>query len=388
MRVLLVSNLYPHSKELMRALYNQRLFNALSGLGHQVDVIAPLPWFPGKRGLPPQQEQIDGVRVSHPRYFYTPGFAIDHHWRFYAAAVRGWLRRRVAASTEAVHVILGFVYPDAVAMAPVCEALGVPYSVLVLGSDFRVRMRQPKFKPLVEACLMKAPNVFCPGEALRRDMIAAGLQPGRVHAFNNGVDKHVFHYKAPVVESLRQEILFVGNLVDVKAPDRLLRAFAQATSQLDASLGLTMVGVGPLRAKLMSLADELGITDRVSWLGRQVPEKVAERMRSALCLCLCSQSEGMPNVVVEALACGCPVVATSVGEVPHLVESGVNGCVVDLYEREEFEVVAALAIALQSVEKGVFDRPAIATRMSGFTWEAAARVVSGVIEPTRQLPKR
>jgi glycosyltransferase involved in cell wall biosynthesis len=379
MSIIFVSNLYPHSKEPMRALYNQRHFQALRDLGHEVEVIAPLPWFPGKRGLPPRVESMEGITVRHPRYFYTPGFAIHHHWRFYRLAVRGLLQRCIACSEEPVHVVLGFVYPDAVAMASVCEALAVPYSVLVLGSDFRVRRQQAKFKSLILECLLRAPNVFCPGSELRRDMIAAGLSEDRVHAFNNGVQSQIFYYQELADHTPGSEILFVGNLVDVKAPTRLLKAFAQALPDLDSSMRLSMIGAGPLRASLILLAEQLGIADRVDWLGRLAPDRVAVHMRAALGLCLCSRSEGMPNVVIEALACGCPVVATAVGEVPHLIETGINGFVVEVNEHEEAEIVIALAQALRQLHQVKFDRAAIAAKMSGFTWEAAAEVLAHVI---------
>ena len=390
MRILLVSNLYPHSKEPMRALYNQRHFQALRSLGHDVEVIAPLPWFPGKRAMPPRVETMDGITVWHPRHWYTPGFAIHQHWRFYQAAVAGLLRRRIAASEEPVHVVLGFVYPDAVAMAPVCEALGLPYSVLVLGSDFRVRMRQSKFKPLVERCLLAAPHVFCPGSQLRRDMLDAGLPAERVHAFNNGVERELFAYKAAAAEDSATEILFVGNLVDVKAPARLLQAFAVAAPELGAGWRLSMIGAGPLAGELERLAGQLGIADQIDWWGRQAPSFVAERMRRATALCLCSRSEGMPNVVIEALACGCPVVATAVGEVPHLVEPGRNGFVVAVDSTAETEIVAGLAQALRQLKQTKFDRAGIAARMSRFTWEAAAQVLSEVMEQaaaTRKMEK-
>jgi len=102
-------------------------------------------------------------------------------------------------------------------------------------------------------------------------------------------------------------------------------------------------------------------------------------MRLATALCLCSRSEGMPNVVIEALACGCPVVATAVGEVPHLVELGSNGFVVDVHSTEETEIVAGLAHSLRQLKQTRFDRAEIAAKMSGFTWEAAAQVLADVM---------
>jgi len=232
MRFLFISTLFPNSTNPTRALYNLRHLSAIRELGHEVDVIAPVPWFPGLsllgRTYPPCQEDHAGFHVVHPRFLAPPGTMVHrHHW-FYRKAVGPLLaaavdadlgawgpkggeeagevqkaERRTAAGEpttengklrpQARHVILGFVYPDAVAMGPVCEKLGLDYSVFVLGSDFRLRVNQPKFRDAVMEALRRAPRIFCPGQMLRNDMIAAGLDARCIHAFNNGVDAAVFH---------------------------------------------------------------------------------------------------------------------------------------------------------------------------------------------------
>ena len=226
MNLIFISTLYPSSVEPTRATYNRSLMTALARQWHEVSVIAPIMWCPlvdslRRRTCPPDEEVLDGISVTHPRVFYTPGMFIDKHYLSYrrtvgralVEAVRG--RTTEDRETESaaclhspvldlqpsafslqpspVHVMLGFIYPDAVAMAPVCRELGLPYSIRVNGSDFRVRTKQPRFREMVMQCLHEAPVVFCPGQALKRDMVAEGIAEEKIVAFNNGVDRAIFH---------------------------------------------------------------------------------------------------------------------------------------------------------------------------------------------------
>ena len=202
-----------------------------------------------------------------------------------------------------------------------------------------------------------------------------------------------------------RSVLFVGNLVGVKGVDRLLRAWAG----LGVEAKLVLIGDGPLRGSLEHLAADLGIADSVEFLGRIPHAEIADWMRRSHCLCLCSLSEGMPNVVVEALSCGCPVVATDVGEVPFLIEDGVNGyrvahkrnhgsTQIGTDEREEVsrrgaesaeeEIVEELRERLRETLSRDWDREAIAARMADYTWEKAARIVTEGIESAHEIHER
>ncbi len=167
---------------------------------------------------------------------------------------------------------------------------------------------------------------------------------------------------------MEKTVLFVGNLVPVKGIDRLFRAMAELPQAR-----LRIVGDGPLRRKLARLAVKLGIHDRVDFLGRKPPKEVADLMRAADVLCLPSRSEGMPNVVLEALACGAPVVATAVGEIPFLIRDGVNGAVVA--GEDDDTVAAGLAAALRTVLERDWDPQEISAGVRDYTWENAARTI-------------
>jgi len=159
-------------------------------------------------------------------------------------------------------------------------------------------------------------------------------------------------------------VLFVGHLFPVKAVDELLRAWGLRARRGSLAPGerLVLVGEGSERAGLECLAREEGVADRVAFLGALPQVRVADWIAASDLLCLSSHSEGSPNVVVEALASGLPVVATCVGGVPDLVAHGENGLLVPPADP------AALADALDAALARSWDADAIAASVAHLTW--------------------
>jgi glycosyltransferase involved in cell wall biosynthesis len=154
--------------------------------------------------------------------------------------------------------------------------------------------------------------------------------------------------------------LFVGNLVPVKAVDVLLAAWGMLR---DPDAALRIVGDGAERGRLEAMAARL---PGVSFLGALGQPEVARWMAAADVLVLPSRSEGMPNVVVEALASGVPVVASGVGGIGELVADGANGKLVPPGDP------AALAGALSSALGRDWDREEIRASVAHLTWTALA----------------
>jgi colanic acid/amylovoran biosynthesis glycosyltransferase len=128
-------------------------------------------------------------------------------------------------------------------------------------------------------------------------------------------------------------ILTAGRLIPKKGPDDLARAFARVCRE-GADVTLRVIGEGPMREEMEAILAEAGVRDRVAFLGLLSPEAVAAEMRQAHLFCLPSRvgpdgdSEGIPNVVKEAMATGLPVVSTYHAGIPELVEDGVSGYLV------------------------------------------------------------
>lgn len=161
-------------------------------------------------------------------------------------------------------------------------------------------------------------------EQSRREAAGEGFAAGRVAMIPNGVDTCLFR-PAEHAAPDPGRIVFIGALDPRKNVPLLLAAVKKAR---DAGLqvSLDIVGEGPERQALAGLASDLGIADRVRFLGPS--DNVAAHLRQARVFVLPSAYEGLPNVVLEAMACGLPVIATRVGGVPDVIEHGRSGLLV------------------------------------------------------------
>jgi colanic acid/amylovoran biosynthesis glycosyltransferase len=144
---------------------------------------------------------------------------------------------------------------------------------------------------------------------------------GKLPLVRCGVDTERFRPPARERDG-RARILYVGRLVHEKGVGVLLEALAG----LDAEL--VLVGDGPRRAELEQRARSLGVHDRVRFAGAVGQDEIRAYYEDADLFCLPSFAEGLPVVLMEAMASGLPVVTTSIAGVPELVEDGVSGLLV------------------------------------------------------------
>jgi glycosyltransferase involved in cell wall biosynthesis len=154
----------------------------------------------------------------------------------------------------------------------------------------------------------------------------------------------------------RMHILAAGRLAGQKNFPRLLRAFAAARAA-NPTVGLTLAiaGEGKDKAALVSFADELGVAQHVQWLGHT--DNMPELMGQADLFALSSDYEGLPAVVIEALACDCPVIATDCFPAARELLSGLSGCMVT--ECTDIAFADGLAAAVRAVSAESGDRPSL-----------------------------
>lgn len=200
------------------------------------------------------------------------------------------------------------------------------------------------------------------------------LSPEKVIVIPNGVDVDRFASAPPAdlaefgIPARSRVILSVGRLDPQKGPDVLLEAFLLLASRY-AAAHLLLVGSGPMADALQRAAREYGLEQRVHFAGWR--GDVPELMRAASILALPSRWEGMPNVVLEAMAAGLPVVASRVEGIGDLVRDGETG---RLVEPDHPDAVAAALgeLLADSGRRSAMGLAAQTTAAQQLSWDRVA----------------
>jgi glycosyltransferase involved in cell wall biosynthesis len=203
-----------------------------------------------------------------------------------------------------------YLYPDGVAAAWLAREAGLPVVITARGSDTSQLPRFAVPRRLIGAALREADALIAVSGGLAGGLIDLGAVPGKVTVLRNGVDLTAF---SPPVDrgALRAELGFsgpvalsVGHLIERKAHHHAIAALAELPGA-----SLLIVGEGPERAALAALSERLGVASRVHLLGARRHAELARLYGAADVLILASTREGWANVMLEAMACGTPVIA-------------------------------------------------------------------------------
>jgi glycosyltransferase involved in cell wall biosynthesis len=208
----------------------------------------------------------------------------------------------------------------------------------------------------------------------------------RIRVIQNGVDVERFRPAGESGADRRGPIVTVGRLVMQKNHDMFLRAAAML-AQKEPNARFTIVGDGPLRRTLEAQARQLRISDRVTFAGER--SDVDEILRGASLFWLTSRWEGMPNVVLEAMASGVPVIATDVGGTREVIRAGVDGFVVGDQDEEAF-VRLSRDLLREEARRRQFGAAARA-RAEEFSAARMVQMLSALYEEVlerRQMPAR
>lgn len=336
MRVLAMTNLYPNPFQPHRATFNRHQFRILNER-HPVHVIAPIAWTDeltarraGKPPLPAGRRVThDGLTVDHPRYLFPPKVGRRWYGHCYRASVGKTFRRAVEEFRPDV-VFTPWAYPDGWAAVRAARNAGLPVVIQCHGSDVLLLDQHPSRKRRTVEAVTAADGVVAVSQNIADHLIRLGVRPDRVRVIIDGVDRTVFR-PGPKADARAAVglpdgppvLLFIGNLVAVKAVDVLLTAGGQLNREAF-PVRLVVVGGGPLRANLEQQAATLGLAERVRFTGPLPQDTLADWYRAADLFVLPSHSEGVPNVLLEASACGTPWVASRVGGIPEIAHLGVS----------------------------------------------------------------
>jgi glycosyltransferase involved in cell wall biosynthesis len=328
--ILVFTTVFPNSNQPYAGIFiRERMFRV--GYFLPMLIVAPIPWFPLQglirlfrphfRPSAPYHEVQQYFEVYHPRFFSVPG--IFKAWDGFFMAVGCYrLISRLKHQGKADIIDAHFAYPDGYAATLLAKWLKLPVTITLRGTEKRLTTNLARRRQILQA-LETSDRVFSVAESLRRHMIEIGASGENIKVVNNGVDTSKFmaipQEKARAALGLPMDtpiLITVGGLVERKGFHRVIECLPELRRQYRGLQYLIVGGSsaeGNWRAHLDALVVKLGLQDSVKFLGAIPPEELRIPLSAADVFVLASSNEGWANVLLEAMACGLPVVATDVG---------------------------------------------------------------------------
>jgi len=331
MKVCMVTTSFPRWKGDGQGIFILDLARAIVQEGIRVQVIAMHS--PGAATY----ECIDGVKIYRPKYWWPenlemlrkeggglPATLRKHPWIFWQifpliiTQILALLNRAEGSHIIHAHWSLS---AGISCLGKFISRKSYPVIATVHGSDVFQVTRNPLGAALTRFMLQGCDRIVGVSQSLIDAVIKIGLHPDKLSVISNGVDIKRFR---PISPQYRQDIiLYVGSLIERKGLKFLLSALP-SVFQAFPNYHLLIVGEGPQYPTLKQMSSSLGIADKVMFLGFQPHDQVRSLMQQAKLLVLPSTEEAQGVVLLEALACGTPVVASRVGGIPEVITSDVG----------------------------------------------------------------
>lgn len=224
-----------------------------------------------------------------------------------------------------------YALPHAVAALLARDIAGKPVRCVTTlhGTDITIVGAHPSMMNITRFAIEKSDRVTAVSHSLRRDTEEKlGIKKGKITTIYNFVNTRDFNPELKKVELSHCRdavmILHVSNLRPVKAPLDVIRIFFGIQKESDLNLRLCILGEGPLQTEMIKLAADLGIGEKVRFLGSY--HELGPLIAASRLMVLPSIQESFGLVALESMACGVPVVASRVGGLPEVIRDGVNGC--------------------------------------------------------------
>lgn len=378
LKIAVVTRYFPSSAEPWQG---RSAYQTLRVLAREADVRVFFPNATYPSFLRPRSRIYDKLDAS----FRPPDVKVSYYDYPALPLISRPFNGQVAARTLLPHVrkfapdiiFSIFLYPDGYSALQIGKALSVPVVAMSIGSDINsiadfISARHTR------TLLREINFLVTVSEDLRKKAVLMGAPPEKSRAILNGCDLSVFHVRDRIeartklqIDQHSEVIVYIGRM-DLKKGLRELVEAAAAMKPHRPRLQVYLVGAGPDRPLIEEAIRANNAGDYVHALPNCSPDDVAIWMAAADLVTLPSYMEGCPNVVLEALACGRPVVATNVGGIPEIMN---DACGRLVPPRDS----AALARALASVLDTTWDAAAISAQWSR-SWNRVATELRDVLE--------
>jgi teichuronic acid biosynthesis glycosyltransferase TuaC len=377
LRTVTFTTLYPNFARPRNGIFiEQRLRHLLETGEVESRVVAPSAWFPSGDprfgswsvfGRVPAMEMRYGISVRHPRYLLLPKVGMTSAPLTMALAARPVLQEMIREGFDFDVIDGHYLYPEGVAAVLLGLWLDRPVILSVLGDD---AICLPDFslpRRMILWAIERSAGVTTVCQALKDRLVEVGAAEEKIRVVIHGVDLQMFR---PVDrEAVRRRLglsgrvlLAVGHVIKRKGQFLAVQALPDLPGTT-----LLIVGDGWMEGLLREMARNLGVEDRVRFLGHVEQEDLRDYYGAADALVLASSREGIANVLIESMACGTPVIATPVWGTPEAVSVPEAGVLMRDRSAE------ALVEAARRLFADYPDRAATRRHAETFTWERTSR---------------
>jgi teichuronic acid biosynthesis glycosyltransferase TuaC len=382
LRILSLSTLFPNP---VRKSFGIFVGNQMRAVVARSDVdltmVSPIgvpPWplsrrepYAKLRKIPEKTDDV-GLPVHYPKFRLYPMIGGDSNPGRIVDAMLP-LARRLHEQKPFDLVDAQFFFPDGPAAAAIARDLGIPLTIKSRGGDIHYWGKRPSARAQMLEAAQQAAGMLAVSESLREDMVALGIPADRIAIHYTGLDRELFY---PIERGAARALVSALPDLGIWSQGPLLvtpGALIPRKGQRYAITALThlptarlaIAGTGEDEAELQRLAKDLGVADRVHFLGLVAHDLLPQLLCAADVVVLPSSSEGLANVWIEALACGTPLVIPNIGGASEIVRDRTAG---RLVERDAKSIADAVADILA-------DPPAqtdVAAHASHFSWSVNA----------------
>lgn len=377
-RILTFSSLFPSSVRPGHGIFVEtRLRELLTSGQVEARVVAPVPWFfstnerfgnYAKMASTPLREIRNGLDVQHPRYLLPPKVGMSIAPFSMAVGAVPAIKQLLTEGFDFDLIDAHYFYPDGVAAALLASYFQKPFTVTARGTDLNLLPQYTLPRRLMQWTAARADASIGVCSALVDVLRSWNIPEGRLHVMRNGVDLQRFR---PLSQDAARAdlnltgdplLLSVGYLVERKGHHLVIDALAKLIPTHPYAR-LIIVGDGEERKNLVDLSIRLGVADRVTFAGALPNVDLFRWYSAADVMVLASSREGWANVLLEAMACGTPVVASNIWGTPEVVADNAVGRLVDNLDGGAFAAAVSLLLASRP------DRSRVRSYAEGFGWQ-------------------